>query len=206
LFDARAHRFSCTHRGGAQDVGARARSLDLAGTRARSTLAAKGSNRRAGRARWAAARPAKPLARREQQETAIGTSWSGPSATTASRGRAERGDRAGRFARLLDPDGTRAPATPATNSWNCARDLGRNHHIDAFTLWMAGGGVKPRQTIDETDEFGFSPTGDAMDIHDFHATMLRLFGLDHTRLTIKVQGRDFRLTDVSGRVVEKVIA
>jgi hypothetical protein len=83
---------------------------------------------------------------------------------------------------------------------------GRNHHIDAFTLWMAGGGVKPGQTIGETDEFGFSPTGDAMDIHDLHATMLRLFGIDHTRLTIKVQGRDFRLTDVSGRVVEKVIA
>src|SRR5450432_405125 len=80
---------------------------------------------------------------------------------------------------------------------------GRNHHIDAFTLWMAGGGVKPGQTIGETDEFGFSPVGDRVDIHDFHATMLRLLGLDHTRLTIKVQGRDFRLTDVAGRVVEK---
>ncbi len=83
---------------------------------------------------------------------------------------------------------------------------GRNHHIDAFTLWMAGGGVKAGQTIGETDELGFSPTGDRMDIHDFHATMLRLLGLDHTRLTIKVQGRDFRLTDVSGRVIEKAIA
>jgi hypothetical protein len=83
---------------------------------------------------------------------------------------------------------------------------GRNHHIDAFTVWMAGGGVKPGQTIGETDEFGFSPVGDRMDIHDFHATMLRLLGLDHTRLTTKVQGRDFRLTDVSGRVIEKVMA
>jgi hypothetical protein len=83
---------------------------------------------------------------------------------------------------------------------------GRNHHIDAFTLWMAGGGVRPGQTIGETDELGFSPAGDAIDIHDFHATMLRLLGLDHTRLTIKVQGRDFRLTDVSGRVIEKVMA
>jgi Protein of unknown function (DUF1501) len=82
---------------------------------------------------------------------------------------------------------------------------GRNHHIDAFTVWMAGGGVRPGQTIGETDEFGFSPTGDTMDIHDLHATLLRLLGIDHTRLTVKFQGRDFRLTDVSGRVVERVI-
>jgi hypothetical protein len=71
---------------------------------------------------------------------------------------------------------------------------------------MAGGGMKPGQTIGETDEFGFSPVGERMDIHDLHATILRLLGLDHTRLTIKFQGRDFRLTDVSGRVVEKAIA
>jgi hypothetical protein len=83
---------------------------------------------------------------------------------------------------------------------------GRNHHIDAFTLFMAGGGVKPGQTIGETDEFGFSPLGNRMDFHDLHATMLRLLGLDHTRLTVKFQGRDFRLTDVSGRVVENAIA
>ncbi len=83
---------------------------------------------------------------------------------------------------------------------------GRNHHIDAFTLWMAGGGVKPGQTIGETDEFGFSPLGNSIDIHDIHATMLRLLGIDHTRLTIKVQGRDFRLTDVSGRIIEKVLS
>ena len=70
---------------------------------------------------------------------------------------------------------------------------------------MAGGGVKPGQTIGETDELGFSPTGDRMDVHDLHATMLRLLGLDHTRLTTRFQGRDFRLTDVSGRVLEKVI-
>ena len=83
---------------------------------------------------------------------------------------------------------------------------GRNHHIDAYTLWMSGGGVKPGQTIGETDELGFSPVGDRMDIHDFHATMLHLLGIDHTRLTTRFQGRDFRLTDVSGRVIEKVIA
>jgi hypothetical protein len=83
---------------------------------------------------------------------------------------------------------------------------GRNHHIDAFTLWMAGGGVKAGQTLGATDEFGFSPAGDSMDIHDLHATMLRLLGIDHTRLTVKFQGRDFRLTDVAGRVIEKVFA
>jgi hypothetical protein len=83
---------------------------------------------------------------------------------------------------------------------------GRNHHIDAFTLWMAGGGVKPGQTVGETDEFGFSPLGNSIDIHDIHATMLRLLGIDHTRLTIKFQGRDFRLTDVSGRIIEKVLS
>lgn len=83
---------------------------------------------------------------------------------------------------------------------------GRNHHIDAYTLWMAGGGVKPGVTIGETDEFGFSPTGERMDIHDLHATMLHLLGLEHTRLTFKFQGRDFRLTDVSGRVIERLLA
>ncbi len=83
---------------------------------------------------------------------------------------------------------------------------GRNHHIDAFTLWMAGGGIKPGQTVGETDELGFSPTGERIDIHDLHATMLHLLGLDHTKLTFKFQGRDFRLTDVSGRVLDKLLA
>ncbi|MDQ6704759.1 MAG: DUF1501 domain-containing protein, partial [Acidobacteriota bacterium] len=83
---------------------------------------------------------------------------------------------------------------------------GRNHHIDAFTLWMAGGGIKPGQTVGETDELGFSPTGERIDIHDLHATMLHLLGLNHTKLTFKFQGRDFRLTDVSGRVLDKLLS
>jgi hypothetical protein len=83
---------------------------------------------------------------------------------------------------------------------------GRNHHIDAYTLWMAGGGVKPGQTIGGTDDLGFSPTGDRMDIHDLHATMLHMLGLDHTKLTFKFQGRNFRLTDVSGNVLSKLLA
>ena len=83
---------------------------------------------------------------------------------------------------------------------------GRNHHIDAYTMWVAGGGVKPGRTVGGTDELGFSPAGERLDIHDLHATMLHLLGLDHTRLTFKFQGRDFRLTDVSGRVIEKLLA
>jgi hypothetical protein len=78
---------------------------------------------------------------------------------------------------------------------------GRNHHIDAFSMWMAGGGVKPGQVLGETDEFGFAPTSDRIHVHDLHATMLHLLGLEHTKLTFKFQGRNFRLTDVSGKVV-----
>jgi hypothetical protein len=83
---------------------------------------------------------------------------------------------------------------------------GRNHHIDAYTLWVAGGGIKPGLTIGGTDDFGFSPTGDRMDVHDLHATMLHLLGLEHTKLTFRFQGRDFRLTDVSGRVIKDLVA
>jgi hypothetical protein len=84
--------------------------------------------------------------------------------------------------------------------------VGRNHHIEAFTMWFAGGGVKPGQTIGQTDEIGFSPVADRVDIHDVHATILYLFGLDHKRLTFRVQGRDFRLTDVSGHLIQKLLA
>ena len=83
---------------------------------------------------------------------------------------------------------------------------GRNHHIDAYTLWMAGGGVKPGLTIGGTDDFGFLPVGDRMDVHDLHATMLHLLGLEHTKLTFRFQGREFRLTDVSGRVIDKLFS
>jgi hypothetical protein len=83
---------------------------------------------------------------------------------------------------------------------------GRNHHIDAYTLWMAGGGIKPGVTVGGTDDLGFSPAGDKIEIHDLHATMLHLLGLEHTKLTFKFQGRDFRLTDVSGNVVQKLLA
>lgn len=83
---------------------------------------------------------------------------------------------------------------------------GRNHHIDAFTMWMAGGGVKAGHVHGETDEFGFSPVEDRVHVHDLHATILHLLGMDHERLTYRFQGRDFRLTDVHGTVVEKILA
>tara|TARA_A100001037_G_scaffold36151_1_gene28023 strand:+ start:52 stop:1503 length:1452 start_codon:yes stop_codon:yes gene_type:complete len=82
---------------------------------------------------------------------------------------------------------------------------GRDHHPRAFTIWMAGGGVKPGFTHGETDEFSYNIVRDPVHIHDLHATMLHLLGIDHTRLTYPFQGRNFRLTDVSGRVVQDVL-
>jgi hypothetical protein len=83
---------------------------------------------------------------------------------------------------------------------------GRNHHIDAFTMWMAGGGVKKGFTLGQTDELGFSPVEDRVHVHDLHATMLHLLGIDHKKLTFKFQGRDFRLTDVHGEIITKLLA
>jgi hypothetical protein len=82
---------------------------------------------------------------------------------------------------------------------------GRNHHIDAFTVWMAGGGIRAGQTIGATDELGFGVIKDRVPVHDLQATILHLLGLDHTRLTFRFQGRDFRLTDVAGNVVTALL-
>jgi hypothetical protein len=82
---------------------------------------------------------------------------------------------------------------------------GRDHHPNAFTMWMAGGGIRPGIVLGETDELGFNVVQDRVHVHDLHATMLKLLGFDHTRLTYKFQGRPFRLTDVHGEVVEKLI-
>ncbi len=84
--------------------------------------------------------------------------------------------------------------------------LGRDHHIEAFTMWLAGGGVKAGYTLGETDEIGYYATEDRVHVHDLQATVLHLMGLDHLKLTYKFQGRDFRLTDVGGHVVQKLIA
>ena len=83
---------------------------------------------------------------------------------------------------------------------------GRNHHIDAFTMWFAGGGVKAGYALGETDELGFNAVADKAHVHDIHATMLHLLGIDHTKLTFRFQGRDFRLTDVHGNVLTKMLA
>ncbi|HEX4606741.1 MAG TPA: DUF1501 domain-containing protein, partial [Urbifossiella sp.] len=82
---------------------------------------------------------------------------------------------------------------------------GRDHHPFAFSVWAAGGGIKGGQVVGETDEIGWSVTRDPVHINDLHATILRLFGLDHLRLTYRFQGRDFRLTDVAGKVVTKLL-
>jgi hypothetical protein len=84
--------------------------------------------------------------------------------------------------------------------------VGRNHHIDAFTMWLAGGGVKAGLNLGTTDEFGFAAAADRVHVHDLQATVLHLLGLEHTKLTFKFQGRDFRLTDVHGNVVKKLLA
>ena len=83
---------------------------------------------------------------------------------------------------------------------------GRDHHPNCFTMWLAGGGVRPGITLGESDEFGFNATADRVHVHDLHATLLHLLGFDHTRLTYRFQGRDFRLTDVHGNVVSKLLA
>jgi hypothetical protein len=84
--------------------------------------------------------------------------------------------------------------------------VGRNHHIDAFTMFLAGGGVKPGLNLGASDELGFAAVEDRVHVHDLQATVLHLLGLDHTKLTFRFQGRDFRLTDVHGEVVKKMLA
>jgi len=86
-----------------------------------------------------------------------------------------------------------------------SQKIGRNHHIDAYTLLMAGGGVRTGQVVGGTDDLGFSPV-ERIHIHDVQATLLHLLGLDHTKLTFKFQGRQFRLTDVDGQVIQKLLA
>jgi hypothetical protein len=83
---------------------------------------------------------------------------------------------------------------------------GRDHHGHAFTMWMAGGGIKPGMSYGQTDELGYRIAEDPMSVHDLHATILHQMGIDHTRLTYKHMGRNFRLTDVFGEVATKIVA
>jgi len=96
--------------------------------------------------------------------------------------------------------------TPMNEARNGSKFLGRDHHPRAFTMWMAGGGLKAGMTLGRTDELGYNVVEDPVDVHDLHATMLRLLGVDHEKLTYKFQGRDFRLTDVHGKIVTKILA
>ncbi len=96
--------------------------------------------------------------------------------------------------------------TPMNEARNGSKFLGRDHHPRAFTMWAAGGGIKPGVTIGATDELGYNVVEDPVDVHDLHATMLHLLGLDHEKLTYRFQGREFRLTDVHGKLVQKLLA
>jgi hypothetical protein len=87
-----------------------------------------------------------------------------------------------------------------------ATNYGRDHHPRCFTIWMAGGGIKPGVTLGETDDFSYNIVKDAVEVYDLNATILHLMGIDHTKLIYKFQGRDFRLTDVHGKVVKEILA
>jgi hypothetical protein len=84
--------------------------------------------------------------------------------------------------------------------------VGRDHHVDAFTMWLAGAGVKPGLIFGATDDLGFGVVENKVHVHDLHATILHLLGFDHERLTYRFQGRDFRLTDVHGQLVKGILA
>ena len=85
-------------------------------------------------------------------------------------------------------------------------NFGRDHHGRCFSIWMAGGGVKPGMSYGATDDYGFNIAENPVHVHDLHATMMHLLGIDHEQLTFRYQGRRFRLTDVHGNVVQDVLA
>lgn len=96
--------------------------------------------------------------------------------------------------------------TPMLQGPRNSKELGRDHLRTAFTVWMTGGGVKRGMHLGETDDFGMHPISDPVHVHDLQATILHLLGIEHTRLTFKHQGRNFRLTDVHGKVVQPLLA
>ncbi len=100
----------------------------------------------------------------------------------------------------------RTPLRQGADGEGRKTDPGRDHHKDAFTMWLAGGGIKPGTTYGKTDDLGFNATENPVHVHDLNATVLHLLGLDHERLTFRYQGRDFRLTDVHGEVVKGILA
>ena len=95
--------------------------------------------------------------------------------------------------------------TPMNEARGGSKFLGRDHHPHAFTVWMAGGGIKGGIALGQTDELGYRPVADPVHVHDLNATILHCLGMDHERLTYRFQGRDYRLTDVEGKVVKKLL-
>ena len=100
----------------------------------------------------------------------------------------------------------RTPLRQGIDGDGKATNMGRDHHKDAYTMWLAGGGIRGGVTYGRTDDFGFSPVENPVHVHDLNATVLHLLGLDHERLTFKYQGREFRLTDVHGEVLRGLLA
>jgi hypothetical protein len=100
----------------------------------------------------------------------------------------------------------RTPLRQAISGTGAKTSPGRDHHKDAYTMWLAGGGIKPGITYGRTDDLGFNIVENPIHVHDLNATVLHLLGLDHERLTFTYQGREFRLTDVHGRVVHDILA
>ncbi len=96
--------------------------------------------------------------------------------------------------------------TPMNEGRAEGKFMGRDHHPRAFTMWLAGGGVRPGISVGATDDLGYGIVEDAVHVHDLHATLLHLAGMEHTRLTYKFQGREYRLTDVHGKLVPKLLA
>ena len=88
---------------------------------------------------------------------------------------------------------------------NNSKFLGRDHHPRAFSVWVAGGGFRRGAVFGQTDELGYNIAENPVDVHDLHATILHQMGMDHTKLTYRFQGRDFRLTDVAGNVVGEIV-
>lgn len=102
--------------------------------------------------------------------------------------------------------GTEFGRTPMLQGGYDPKNYGRDHHMLCFSMWMAGAGIKPGTVIGESDDLGYQPASDPIHIHDLHATWLHLLGIDHERLTYRFQGRDFRLTDVHGKLLPQILA
>jgi uncharacterized protein (DUF1501 family) len=95
--------------------------------------------------------------------------------------------------------------TPMSQAATGGRDNGRDHHNKAMSVWLAGGGIKGGHVHGTTDDFGFNVTENPVHVHDLNATLLHLLGFDHMRLTHRFQGRDYRLTDVHGKIVQGIL-